>query len=993
MIKWIRRYPRFLHHIFPATLLVVIICICAVPTNAQTRHFRNYSVDDGLAFVQVYTIFQDSKGYLWSGGYGGLSRFDGRTFTNFSPSDGLPNHWITSITEDKQKNLWVGTIEGASRMRNGRFENYNASNGLPGNSVSCLLQTQNRALWFGTDKGVCLFNGINFMNFGDKGPGRQEIYCIYEQPNTDIIWLGTEKGVYSYADGRFTHYPMPGFLDSHVKALAHDANGQLLAGTLDGVYILGKDSRFRMLIPPASFPVPQVNALFTDGENMTWIGAANGLFVWDGKNFLQVNISQNINSEKIDCIYQDYEGSLWLGTHAGLYRYRGNAFTSYGVHDGLTNYFIFGITKDKTGDIWACSETGGAFRLTEKGFINYTTADGLASNHTNDAETTPDGAVWIATGNGLSRFFNGKWQTFTSSDGLNSDTVNALMVDHRGRLWTGGGQGISCYENGRFTAYSIPHNTRKLFDIWYISESRDGQIWVGTYLGGLYVFDGKHFKDALKLTGLQTESYFSICQDKTGRFYFGTLDGVFAWDGHKLDHISENNGLNSDLVYCMQLDQENQYLFIGTNQGLNRLDLDVYRRSGQKNIATYGKEDGFTGVECNSNGAYLDDKNVMWFGTVNGLIRYNPSEYRLNPAYTKTNITNIRLFYNDTAMVSGTELPYWLNNISFEFIGICLSQPAKVSYRYKLEGFDKEWSPPSFENTATYANLPPGNYVLRVISCNNEGLWSPQPTEFRFIIQTPIWRKGWFQLLLIAGFLVLASVVILLRIRQIKRRERREAETQVAMSRNELKALRAQMNPHFVFNSLNSIQHFILNNKTIDAGKYLNKFARLIRLILYNSEKSSITVREELEYLQLYLDLEMLRFDNRFHYTVDITEDIDIDYIEIPAMLLQPYVENAILHGLMPREKGGELKIAFRLTDNTLVCSITDNGIGREKSIAIRQLSKQKDHKSLGMKITNDRLELINRLNGSNMSLTITDLYDESQQASGTRVDIFIPVS
>ena len=310
-----------------------------------------------------------------------------------------------------------------------------------------------------------------------------------------------------------------------------------------------------------------------------------------------------------------------------------------------------------------------------------------------------------------------------------------------------------------------------------------------------------------------------------------------------------------------------------------------------------------------------------------------------------------------------------------------------------LSGFENEWSPPTPDRIARYSNLPPGNYTFKVKSCNNEGLWNEEPKTFSFVINTPIWKRSWFWFLLSALAVFILTTGVVFRIRQIRRKEKTETESRVAMAKNELKALRAQMNPHFVFNSLNSIQHFILTNKSADAGKYLNKFARLMRVILNNSEKSLITIREELEYLQLYLELEEMRFEGKFTWKLDISEDIDIDYFEIPAMLLQPYVENAILHGLMPKNGGGKLDIVMRLEKNTIICSVIDNGIGRERAKEMRQLSKRKDHQSLGMKITHDRLELINRLNNSQLSLTITDLYNTDESPAGTRVDIFIPVS
>jgi hypothetical protein len=572
------------------------------------------------------------------------------------------------------------------------------------------------------------------------------------------------------------------------------------------------------------------------------------------------------------------------------------------------------------------------------------------------------------------------------------------MFDHLGRLWTAGGTGISLMENGKFKSYRIPTSPEEQFDIWTIYEDHTGKIWVGTYTHGLYSFDGEKFTEETNRLKISAKDFFGIAEDNDGRMYFGTLGGVFIYDpegagGKTTDSIKEADGLSSELIFCMTMDSGNKNLWIGTNQGLSKFDVAAYAKDKSKHITTLGKEEGFTGVESNSNGNYLDENGEMWFGTVNGLIHYFPKNFRNNTAAAKTSITGMRLFYKDTTLSPGMELSYSENNISFDYVGICLTNPAKVRYRFMLAGFETDWSPPTPDRTARYSNLPPGSYTFKVRSCNNEGMWNDEPAVFSFVINTPIWKRSWFWLLLTSAAICILSLSIFYRIRQIKKRERIETESQVAMARNELKALRAQMNPHFVFNSLNSIQHFILTNKSADAGKYLNKFARLMRVILNNSEKSLITIREELEYLQLYLDLEEMRFEGKFTSAIDISEDIDIDYFEIPAMLLQPYVENAILHGLTPLNGGGELKIMMRLEKNTIVCSVIDNGIGREKAREMRQLSNRKDHKSLGMKITHDRLELINRLNNSQLSLTITDLYKEDGSAAGTRVDIFIPVS
>ena len=211
------------------------------------------------------------------------------------------------------------------------------------------------------------------------------------------------------------------------------------------------------------------------------------------------------------------------------------------------------------------------------------------------------------------------------------------------------------------------------------------------------------------------------------------------------------------------------------------------------------------------------------------------------------------------------------------------------------------------------------------------------------------------------------------------------------MSKAELTALRAQMNPHFVFNALNSIQHYILNSKGYEAVRYLSKFAKLIRLILSNSEKQIVTINEDIEALKLYLELERMRFENKFDYSIKIDESIDGDYDEIPPMLIQPYLENAILHGINPKEGTGQISISIKVVSQFIKISISDDVIGREKSKAIQSLQPAARHKSLGMKITKDRVRILNTLHQSNLNVNIIDLYNDKKEPIGTQVDLFIP--
>jgi ligand-binding sensor domain-containing protein len=973
--------------------LVLIVCCNASRVSAQSYHFRNYSVDDGMPFVQVFTIFQDSHGYLWTGAYGGLSKFDGLKFQNYSPLNGLPNHWVNAITEYENNTLWIGTIEGLASFKDEVFTTYTTADGLPSNYINCLLRDERNNLFVGTDHGLAKYNGGKFdvLQIDPKFPDLS-VLCFFQEPNTGKVWIGTTEGVYEYSSGKFTSQRFPTFYSNDIRAINKDKTGRIIAGTEDGMFIL-ENGMFSQFIPPDGTDVPLINAMVTDISGELWIGAQNGLYSFDGTKFEHIRISDDVNAEKVISVYNDYENNVWIGTASGLYRFRGKGFVSYGVRDGLFGNFIFGITKDKNGNMWFCSDEKGVFRYDGQTFTGYTKKDGMPSEKTNAVFALDDGSVLVGTTNGLVHFVNNKVEkVYTTKDGLSNDSVNVIYRDPDGVLWAGGSTGITRIDNWKFTAYYMQASGNKP-DVWSMLKDSKGRFWVGTYLGGLFLFENGSFKRMDHELGFSGDSYFGICEDRPGNIYFATLDGVFIKTQNGIDSIREQHGLNSDLVYTMGIDRKKDFLWIGTNQGVNKFDITAYTNAQKKKIYTFGKEEGFTGVECNTNGIYEEEDGTMWFGTVNGLLKYNPTEYRSNPYYTKTNITGISLFYNDTILPQGVELKYDDNSLSFEYVGICFANPSKVQYRYKLAGFESEFSPPTRERIARYPNIPSGTYTFTVISCNNEGLWNEDPATFTFSIATPVWRRSWFWLLISLISVAILLIGVFLRIRQIKDRERRESEVRVALAGNELKALRAQMNPHFMFNSLNSIQHFILTNKANDAGKYLNKFARLMRMILSNSDKSQITVSEEVEYLQLYVELEAMRFDNKFDWKIEIAEGIDADYIEIPAMLLQPYVENAILHGLTPLKEGGHLEITMRMQGNNLLCRIKDNGIGREKASEMRQLSGRKDHRSLGMKITSDRLELINNLHGSQLSMTITDLKNNDGTPAGTQVDIFIPVS
>ena len=339
-------------------------------------------------------------------------------------------------------------------------------------------------------------------------------------------------------------------------------------------------------------------------------------------------------------------------------------------------------------------------------------------------------------------------------------------------------------------------------------------------------------------------------------------------------------------------------------------------------------------------------------------------------------------------------LPYSHNNITFDFTAIEPARPGVVRYQYMMEGYEKEWSPVSDKTNATYGNIHEGSYTFKLKAQSPDGVWS-RPLTYTFNVLPPWWRTWWFIIAAIGCLVTLFYLVIRWRLHQKFRLqlERSEKETQLANLRHqtgelEMQALRAQMNPHFIFNCLSSINHFILKNDSEMASGYLTKFSRLIRMVLNNSKNPLINLEDELEMLRLYIDLERLRFNNTFDYSINFYNHFDISSIFIPPLLLQPFAENAIWHGLMNKKEQGLMEVAFELDNGVLNCYITDNGIGRKNAETLKSKSAEKQ-KSMGMQITAERLALFNS-DAEQTIFSVEDLVDVSGRAAGTRVTLKI---
>ncbi len=330
-------------------------------------------------------------------------------------------------------------------------------------------------------------------------------------------------------------------------------------------------------------------------------------------------------------------------------------------------------------------------------------------------------------------------------------------------------------------------------------------------------------------------------------------------------------------------------------------------------------------------------------------------------------------------------LRYNQNYFSFSFTALEFSDPSNNTFAYTLENFDNDWIETSSANRlARYTNVDPGEYIFRVKAANSDGVWNDTGISVPLIIEPPFWRTNFFYGLVLISIILLVLVWVKYREKKIKEQNRYLVLEQ--------KLLRSQMNPHFIFNSLSSIQSFIFENNPVVAGSYLSSFAELIRSILYNSREEFITLEKEVQTLKNYLELQQLRYNKDFTYELSVDDDLEPEQVKLPPMLAQPFIENAIEHGLKDLDRTGELKISFLHVRDYLQIIVQDNGKGIEETMRLNR-SRKKNHKSLATQITRERIEILNKGRKANLySMKIEDRIDPNGKIAGTEVTVRIPL-
>jgi hypothetical protein len=772
----------------------------------------------------------------------------------------------------------------------------------------------------------------------------------------------------------------------------------------------------------------------------------NELYVFKDNKFQLID-NQVIKQQKNQFLHgrTDQADNFWLLTYKGLLGFDGNLKPLYQGEAILPNSAVSNIILDRENNYWITTLNDGVFVIPNKNILLFNRLQADAKNTAVLAiEPAENNEVWVALENGKIKRLNADNQIVAEIEIGEANHIERLLYDFQTQTLYVAGRcilGFKKNENQPFvkvlcdapkdlaifqnhllvatswTSYVInllpnmgvepplDETWRKSFPFkkslslyknllfLYLREQRARAVWaekqsfwVG-FADGLYYYQNGQFLE-LKDANNQPIIARSFAQTTDNILWVGTLNnGLYKIENQKVTaHLTRQNGLISN--YCRSLVADHNNLWIGTDKGLQLLDNQIHT------FQLINRQDGLLANEVLD---LLVQDTYIWVATGNGLFRIPKSDIAQNKISPPIYITQVAVWEKSLPLRSEYQLNDDQNNLKIEFQGLAYRSRGIFKYKYRMLGLDSSWIfTESSNNFARYPSLPSGKYEFQVKAINEDGVESEGTAVLQIRVLPPFWQTWWFGGALLMAIVGLLSGVFWLRIQFIERRNRIEQ----ALRQSQLSALQVQMNPHFIFNALNSIQEFILLNEKRLANEYLGKFADLMRLTLDMSTQTEVSLADEVRHLELYLALEKLRFED-LDYRVELPSNLAIYEINIPAMLIQPYLENALKHGLLHKKDDRQLWLRFYIQqtlDNNnplnskyLVCEIEDNGIGRKKSEELKQNRPQK-HKSFATTATQKRLDLLNHHRKPPILLIIEDLTDQIGQARGTKISLKIGI-
>lgn len=996
-------------------LFLVLLLYGKGYTQLPDYHIQLFDESHGLR-TDIDRVIKDDHEFIWLMYNDRVQRFDGHQVDEFFIGGAL-----NSIFSDQDGKIWL-----TARTHVYRFENDNDgfievaidSAGKP--TIGNVFQLPGKEVWLLTDLGFyrydpdqSKFSPVTDDLYNMETPVniRRFSFRVYENTffysSNDTIWSQ------DVLTGNKLHFPFK---------------------NLFGLYALNK---FQLIV--SSW---KSHTFLLDLQKQTIAGIYPHKFLKPVKDdFLVVNSVLNLDTQhhllattKGLLEFNSFTGQIFLKT---LF-FRGQHVSNAGR--------IADLHMDNQQNVWACSESSlmtfdpfesgiGLIRNTErdpaKSFSNQ--IRGIAADENEN--------LWLASYNGIihwdlqKNIFHPFYAVEGATDRMNHPSIRGISYDGENVIIGQANRGIWLY-NPLKKVYRRPayepgqaggSTRRKLEEdfIYQLYRLHNGSHVIAARDGG-YVMEAETYLIRQIDFGGNRESLNFCYQDRSYQIWLGTSKGLYCLDSNLVYKFEVKEGLGAGAMLCLFQWDDNEYilgaqglfvlrifngrietstldhffdqtnirsifrdkkdrLWLGSDEGLFLFD----RKSGY--IELFDRFDNTQGDIYYQNCQYQNSEGMLFMGGTNGINYFQPDKFEVRKDSLHVSLKKVTVNQDDTSYFHRAallSLSPSQNFIEIEYIAPFYGNPNRLKYKYQLQGLSSELKSVGNNNTVRFTSLRPGNYVFKVAASINSIDWFESEETLPFNIAYPFWQTWWFILccIVVMGGLILYFVRKRIRVIQEKEKVKRNYERRIAEV--EMHALRAQMNPHFMFNSLNSINNFILKNDPDNASGYLTKFSRLMRLILDNSRSEWVLLENELKALELYIELEVVRFDHVFEYEIDVAPDVNVGATSVPPMIIQPYVENAIWHGLLHRKKlGGKLSIRLWREADQLHINIEDNGVGREEAKRLKSKSATK-HKSHGMKITAERIEIVNRIYNVNAKVQIEDLAGQNGSVVGTRVSL-----
>ena len=1026
-----------------ALSLAILLCHSPRAQSPAGTGFRRYTRMDGLSNNFISGMVQDSLGYIWVATSKGLNRFDGRFFTSYytgSTDLSLPGNAIGQLKIQGED--IIGSTNAGAFSYNTTTHRF-ISFIVPVDSVlsfwaNCVFETSragNNDYVLSTKTGLFAFDSTG------KLIHRYDYHKPADAGRVELLFGGS---LYLPGDGAVIQESGPGFsrynpATNHIdtdylasnpalKRVVFDEHGhRQLTYTeyRNQLYLFNPERnalqvfRFRddRLL---SLPLPfDGNTEFNGATQQIYLlndtllaitGRSTGFYlVHYDLAAQQLRLLGNKQFDSIACktVLLDRDGRLWVGTDQGLYKQNlsNPVFKTYDLADQLPEI--------KNCDIRTiCADRDNLFiGLWNRGGILILDKSTLRIQH----------HIFLANKDSIFNY------------------IDFFIPYAPDTLWIATVQGLFWLNKHNFTNGRVPttlHRLRQSNGLTY-TEDRSGHIWLS--FGGLNKVQ-RYDRATRQFTELTDQQYplmrithcFSMAEDNDGNMWLAG-DGFCRWNWKKntidtLIPFPRVAPLLRNYTSVIGSDKSNNLWLYSNDNGILRFNYHTGQMSleKQENDLTDGFILGNTGIV----------RDTMWIGTENGMLAFSIKDRSVRlfsygedaPSLPLTGLPKgmiydpgancfyiasrrhlitfhpqlevwpekkTRLFVDAIRTTEGTlpvnddraELHYPDNSVTINFNAINFSNPEGTRFAYQVApSADSGWRLLNEQRTVTFSNLATGTYHvhLKLFSANNR--WPEQYKDITLIVYPPFWKTRWF--LTLAVLALLAAITLIYRYRLARIREKLNLDKQVA--EYEMKALHAQMNPHFIFNALNSIREMILHDDNRNASRYLSRFARLIRLNLEHSRQTFISLQQNIEYLESYLEMEQLRFPD-FSFRIEVSQKLDPNEIRLAPMLIQPLVENAIWHGLLPKDTDKWVRIRFFSESEQLICEIEDNGIGIRQSLNNKTTSHH-PHRSVGISNIQERIALLNEKYHIRCSLIIRDKSDLPDRTdTGTIITLVFP--